>query len=123
MKFLITLVLGAALCAPIMAVQSATGTSSKKTAHSKTVKAKMANKGQAVSAAMHQKNSAKKVAMGKKLPMRDAKGHFVSSKGAMGKVPAGATAMCKDGTYSMSKTAAGTCSGHGGVKVWLKKKK
>ena len=29
--------------------------------------------------------------------------------------PAGATAMCKDGTYSMSKTAQGRCSGHGGV--------
>jgi hypothetical protein len=29
--------------------------------------------------------------------------------------PAGATAMCKDNTYSMSKTASGRCSGHGGV--------
>lgn len=29
--------------------------------------------------------------------------------------PAGATAMCKDNTYSMSKTATGRCSGHGGV--------
>jgi len=29
--------------------------------------------------------------------------------------PVGATAMCKDNTYSMSKTAMGRCSGHGGV--------
>ena len=29
--------------------------------------------------------------------------------------PAGATAMCKDGTYSMTKTASGRCSSHGGV--------
>ena len=29
--------------------------------------------------------------------------------------PAGATAQCKDNTYSMSKTARGRCSGHGGV--------
>ena len=29
--------------------------------------------------------------------------------------PTGATAQCKDGTYSMSKEAKGRCSGHGGV--------
>ena len=29
--------------------------------------------------------------------------------------PASATAVCKDKTYSMSKTAKGRCSGHGGV--------
>jgi len=29
--------------------------------------------------------------------------------------PEGATAMCKDGTYSISKTAQGRCSGHKGV--------
>jgi hypothetical protein len=33
--------------------------------------------------------------------------------------PAGATAHCKDGTYSMSKTHSGSCSGHGGVAAWL----
>jgi hypothetical protein len=33
--------------------------------------------------------------------------------------PPGATAHCKDGTYSKSKTHSGTCSGHGGVSQWL----
>lgn len=33
--------------------------------------------------------------------------------------PAGATARCKDGTYSFSQHRQGTCSGHGGVAQWL----
>ncbi|WP_412000799.1 DUF3761 domain-containing protein [Nocardia sp. CWNU-33] len=33
--------------------------------------------------------------------------------------PPGATARCKDGTYSFSKNRSGTCSGHGGVATWL----
>ncbi|WP_084143898.1 DUF3761 domain-containing protein [Amycolatopsis taiwanensis] len=33
--------------------------------------------------------------------------------------PAGATAKCKDGTYSFSQHRSGTCSGHGGVAQWL----
>lgn len=33
--------------------------------------------------------------------------------------PAGATAICKDGTYSYSLTRSGTCSHHGGVAQWL----
>jgi Protein of unknown function (DUF3761) len=33
--------------------------------------------------------------------------------------PPGATAKCKDGTYSFSQHRQGTCSGHGGVAVWL----
>ena len=39
----------------------------------------------------------------------------VSETGA----PSGATAKCKDGTYSFSKTRSGTCSRHGGVLEWL----
>ncbi len=32
--------------------------------------------------------------------------------------PAGATALCNDGTYSYSQNRRGTCSHHGGVAVW-----
>jgi uncharacterized protein YgiM (DUF1202 family) len=33
--------------------------------------------------------------------------------------PAGATALCRDGTYSFSRNRRGTCSHHGGVAKWL----
>ena len=33
--------------------------------------------------------------------------------------PTGATAKCKDGTYSKSQHRSGACSGHGGVATWL----
>jgi len=33
--------------------------------------------------------------------------------------PTGATAKCKDGTYSKSQHHSGTCSKHGGVAEWL----
>lgn len=33
--------------------------------------------------------------------------------------PAGATARCRDGTYSYSQHASGTCSHHGGVARWI----
>ena len=33
--------------------------------------------------------------------------------------PAGATARCRDGTYSFSEHRSGTCSSHGGVAEWL----
>lgn len=33
--------------------------------------------------------------------------------------PAGATALCRDGTYSFSQSRSGTCSHHGGVARWL----
>jgi len=38
---------------------------------------------------------------------------------ASGSAPPGATARCKDGTYSYSQHRQGTCSHHGGVAVWL----
>ena len=36
-----------------------------------------------------------------------------------GRVPDGASARCRDGTYSFSRHRRGTCSGHGGVAAWL----
>jgi hypothetical protein len=33
--------------------------------------------------------------------------------------PKGATAQCRDGSYSFSKSRRGTCSHHGGVAKWL----
>jgi hypothetical protein len=36
-----------------------------------------------------------------------------------GAIPAGVTAICRDGDYSYSTHHSGTCSGHGGVKRWI----
>jgi hypothetical protein len=33
--------------------------------------------------------------------------------------PQGATAQCRDGSYSFSQSQRGTCSHHGGVAKWL----
>jgi len=33
--------------------------------------------------------------------------------------PSGATAQCRDGAYSFSRSHRGTCSHHGGVAKWL----
>jgi hypothetical protein len=43
----------------------------------------------------------------------------VTVSGAAAAAPPGATALCRDGTYSYSKHHSGTCSHHGGVKRWL----
>src|SRR2546427_8715340 len=37
----------------------------------------------------------------------------------MPRAPTGATARCRDGTYSFSRHRSGTCSHHGGVAMWL----
>jgi hypothetical protein len=36
-----------------------------------------------------------------------------------GNAPAGASAKCRDGTFSFSQSRRGTCSHHGGVTEWL----
>jgi hypothetical protein len=53
-------------------------------------------------------------------------GTYVNSKGQTVKrpencsiAPKGATAQCRDGTYSFSQSRRGTCSHHGGVAKWL----
>ena len=46
-------------------------------------------------------------------------GNNVHSPASAPSTPAGATAQCKDGTYSFSQHRSGTCSHHGGVASWL----
>jgi Protein of unknown function (DUF3761) len=53
-------------------------------------------------------------------------GTYVNSQGETVKrpetcssVPDGATAQCRDGSYSFSKSRRGTCSHRGGVSKWL----
>lgn len=46
-------------------------------------------------------------------------GNTVQSPTYYPSAPAGATAQCKDGTYSFSQHRSGTCSHHGGVATWL----
>jgi hypothetical protein len=46
-------------------------------------------------------------------------GNTVCSPESVPTAPAGATAKCEDGTYSMSASRSGTCSHHGGVAEWL----
>ncbi|MDR5821049.1 MULTISPECIES: DUF3761 domain-containing protein [unclassified Caballeronia] len=57
----------------------------------------------------------------------DSHGHYTNRDGdtvhaparsRSGNVPAGATAQCRDGSYSFSRHHSGTCSRHGGVARW-----
>ncbi len=41
------------------------------------------------------------------------------AKSTTGAIPDGATAKCRDGSYSFSQHHRGTCSHHGGVGTWL----
>jgi hypothetical protein len=51
----------------------------------------------------------------------NSQGEWVPSptRTADGQPPAGASAKCRDGTFSFSKSRSGTCSHHGGVAEWL----
>lgn len=46
-------------------------------------------------------------------------GNEVHSPAYSNSVPAGASAICGDGTYSFSQSRSGICSHHGGVAQWL----
>lgn len=53
-------------------------------------------------------------------------GSYVNSRGQTvprpencASAPKGATAQCRDGSYSFSQSRRGTCSHHGGVAKWL----
>jgi len=50
---------------------------------------------------------------------KNVSGHCVHRPVKASKVPAGATAKCRDGSYSFSEHASGTCSHHGGVARWI----
>jgi hypothetical protein len=50
---------------------------------------------------------------------RNVEGHQVQSPVFRKSAPAGATAKCRDGSYSFSQHHRGTCSHHGGVAEWL----
>jgi len=45
-------------------------------------------------------------------------GQTVHSPAHASSIPAGASAQCRDGTYSFSQHRQGTCSHHGGVAEW-----
>ena len=51
----------------------------------------------------------------------NSQGQWVPSptRTADGQPPAGASAKCRDGTFSFSRSRRGTCSHHGGVAEWL----
>jgi hypothetical protein len=46
-------------------------------------------------------------------------GHRVHRPVASRSAPAGASARCRDGSYSFSEHRRGTCSHHGGVAEWF----
>jgi hypothetical protein len=47
-------------------------------------------------------------------------GHCVHRPVRASSAPVGASARCRDGTYSFSEHRRGTCSYHGGVAQWLR---
>ncbi|KMY85090.1 hypothetical protein BUMB_03261 [Candidatus Paraburkholderia calva] len=49
---------------------------------------------------------------------RDGNSVHSSARSRSSAVPHGATARCRDGSYSFSQHRSGTCSRHGGVAQW-----
>lgn len=49
----------------------------------------------------------------------NSKGQTVKRPESCSSAPQGATAQCRDGSYSFSQSHRGTCSHHGGVAKWL----
>lgn len=50
---------------------------------------------------------------------KNSEGRCVRRPAVTKNAPAGATARCRDGSYSFSRNHRGTCSHHGGVAEWL----
>ena len=50
---------------------------------------------------------------------RNVSGHCIHRPVQSTTVPSGATARCRDSSYSFSQHRQGTCSHHGGVAEWL----
>jgi hypothetical protein len=50
---------------------------------------------------------------------RDGRDVHSPSKSKSGKVPSGASARCRDGSYSFGTHHRGTCTRHGGVAQWV----
>ena len=50
---------------------------------------------------------------------QNSKGQTVKRPENCSSAPQGASAQCRDGTYSFSRSRRGTCSHHGGVAKWL----
>ena len=87
------------------------------TRHYDCTKAGNANKEQCkVSAATHQ-TASKPVAVPKAAPATRPASRTTTA--ANDNQAAGATALCKDGTYSHAKEHRGACSHHGGVAKWM----
>ena len=49
----------------------------------------------------------------------NSRGHCVPRPRHANSAPSGASAQCRDGTYSFSENRRGACSHHGGVRRWL----
>jgi len=68
---------------------------------------------------VYKSNSYEKPHSGEIKYYRNSNGDKVQSPTYYNSPPPGATALCRDGTYSFSKNRRGTCSHHGGVAKWL----